>query len=1351
MQLQLKRPKSAHFSLKLLAATSLLIASSSVTVKAQVVNPKSASKSSSTITEVKQIEAKVANPTATNQAADGPTVADQIAPNPKTKAQALTPSIAQPESVPTMVSQSSTGESINIVAPTSSTVTTTEVGAEVECDCQLKLKVSSPSDDAVLDAPAGIIIMQYKQGKTVELRVNGELVNANQIGKTETDSQRKRVTQTWYGVPLKPGMNTLTATAADGETDTITVEVRDTPKQLSLATVQSRVPADGQSIVDIKGQVLDAQGNLAKDELIVTLASNGGEFVGDDADKLLNGFQTVAKDGQFTAQLRTDVAPKEVQIRAAANGMEAFTRVAFETNLRPSIATGSINLRLGGRGNDYYGSLRDFLPANNDNGFTADLSARVFAMGRVGDWLMTGALNSNDNLNKSCDDTNRLFRTEEPCDTEYPTYGDASESTILTPSIDSVYFKLEKNASFAPGLRDYVMWGDYRTKEFATKSQQFTAMTRELHGFKGNYYFGPLQVSALFANNIQGFQRDTLVPDGTSGFYFLSQRQLIEGSESVFLEVEELNRPGTVIERVQLFRGPDYTVDYDRGTLRFDKPVLRTDVSRTGEPLVRRIVSTYQFENDGSSNRLYGGRARYHFSKVRDREAWIGATYMRENQGARNFELYGADAYLGLGENASIIAEFAKSNNDSEFRGGIGGNAVRIEAGGQLTPNLDARAYYRQADSGFANNATVSFVPGQTRYGAQASAKVGDQTTLRAQVDHELNRGIAPQPINNLVDLFNPGQEATPGTAVDNSLTTLSAGILQKIGNADLSLDWFYRNREDRLTPGVLDGSSNQLRSRLNVPLNSRVDLIAQNETTLSGNTDPIYNDRTLLGLDWRVMDGVNLQVAQQFFHRGQFAGRQITSVNVTGDYNLTPSTMLRSRYTLFGGADDMTMQGAIGVQQDIKLSDNFKFDLGYERVFGNLFGSTATGTQFLQPFAVGQSASALGVAAGDVYRIGMNYVDGDRFQAAARYERRNSSLGNNQVISANAKGKINKSVSALVKFAQANAANQTINGLQDTMTVKAGLAYRNPENDKFTALMRYEYRRNPGSIPDSIFLGNGTGYHQHLVGMEALYVPNWRWEFFGRLALRSSTSYLASDLVGTSTVTLAQARASYRFADAWDITGEARWLNQSSASYGETGFSAELGYYITPNLRVAGGYSFGRAVDRNFSDGDRSVGGAYLNVSVKLNDLFQGFGQQDWPQPAAAPIPTAASEQPPATGNLPPANSSTETAPANPETGLTPPNNGSTAEPATGVPPIDPTGQPDRDSKSIELNPRRLPQLQQQPLGKPSTAIPAIKQGTEVAPAQTPSKQQVQSQQIESQSPPEEQQQTPVTLPQLW
>ncbi|KAM3113706.1 hypothetical protein [Phormidesmis sp. 146-33] len=89
-----------------------------------------------------------------------------------------------------------------------------------------------------------------------------------------------------------------------------------------------------------------------------------------------------------------------------------------------------------------------------------------------------------------------------------------------------------------------------------------------------------------------------------------------------------------------------------------------------------------------------------------------------------------------------------------------------------------------------------------------------------------------------------------------------------------------------------------------------------------------------------------------------------------------------------------------------------------------------------------------------------------------------------------------------------------------------------------------------------------------------------------------------------------------------WDLVGEARWITQPSAGFSETGFLLEAGYYLTPNLRLAAGYSFGRVNDRDF-DGSRSTGGPYLGLTIKLNELFSGFGLQK-PTPANQPKPEA-------------------------------------------------------------------------------------------------------------------------------
>ena len=1089
-------------------------------------------------------------------------------------------------------------------------VTQTTMGAQ-------GITIVSPSSKAVVDVPAATVVLQFPLDSQVELQVNGKSVSAALVGRTEKDRTKKQTTQTWYGVPLQDGDNTIVAQILiNGQVTqkaSVQVQVRGTAKQITVRTAETRVRADGRSTVMIQGELLDTSGNRSNRDTIVTLKTTAGEFVEPDFSADQPGYQVKAARGEFKATLRSGIQAQTVRIQAKADDLDAFTQVQFETDLRSSLVTGSIDFRLGKGGTDFYRSFRDFLPPNKDNSYGLATHGAVFATGKVGDWLVTGAYNSDHSLNQTCDGTTRLFREQQFCDQNYPVYGDSSKTEVLTPSTDSVFLKLERTSPSANGI-DYFMWGDYDTQEFATRSQQFTATTRQLHGFKTNYNFGNLQLSGFYGNNVQGFQRDALSPDGTSGFYFLSRRLVIGGSENVFLEVEELNRPGTVLERKQLNRGTDYEVDYDRGTLLFRQPILRTDVDRTGQVLVRRIVTTYQYETQqGGKSNIYAGRALYRLSDRPGQESWIGATYLKENQGTRNFELYGADVLYSFGK-GSIIAEYAHSNNRSDILGMVSGSAYRLEANTEIATGVQARGYYRKTDTGFANDATISFVPGQTRYGAEVTGSVSETTKLRVQYDHEDNTGIAPRQIDTLQDLFAPRTEAIPGSRVDNSLTTIAVGVQQQIGKANVDVDLLHRDRKDRLSPNS-SGSSDQLRSRLTVPLSNTLTFLAQNETTLSSTVDSVYSDRTGLGLDWAIMPGINLGLSQQFYTRGQLAGQSITNLNLRGEYKFGTDTTLHARYGILGGADSWTTQGAIGVNQGLTIFPGLRMDLAYEHLFGGFLGSTGAGVQFAQPFAVGQSASSLGLQGGDSYSVGLEYTGSKDFQASTRYEHRSSSSGSNTVISAAATGKISPSLTALVRYQQANAANQTLIGLGDTANLRVGLAYRNPNDDRFNALFRYEYRKNPSTIPDTILFGSGTGSEDHTLALEGVYAPNWRWEFYGKYALRHSSTTLSSDLVGTSTVSLAQLRATYRLGYSWDLVGEVRSISQSSIGFRETGFVVEAGYYLTPNLRLSAGYSFGRVNDRDF-DGSRSAGGPYVGLTIKLNELFSGFGIQK-PTPA--------------------------------------------------------------------------------------------------------------------------------------
>ncbi len=1107
----------------------------------------------------------------------------------------------------TTIAQNPTQNSIAEVIPNAKPEVLAEVFPAAPATIQTTtLKILSPKLNDVLSIGAATVIVQSKAGQPIDLRVNGQSVESNRIGETAIDRRTQISTTTWYGVPLTIGANEITAKSG-GETTSTTVMVRGAATKLTLATEETRIPADGRSIATITGQLLDKDGNLATGINSLTLTADLGEFASTDEDLGQPGFQTKVNDGKFQAQLRSTLKAGTVTIGALAGDLRAFTQIQFETDLRPSLATGVVDLRFGRRGTNFNGRFRDFLPSDRDNHYHLTTQAAGFATGKVGDWLLTGAFNSTRALNESCNGTVGLYKEQAVCEPTYAIYGDQSTLSNLTPSKDSLYLRLERTT--ASGRLDYGMWGDYSLEEFSLPSQEFTAVGRSLHGLKLNYNVGKLQISGFYSPDVEGFQRDTILPDGTSGYYFLSRRLLVEGTENIFLETEELDRPGTVITRKRLNRGPDYEIDYDRGSVLFREPVLRTDVGEQGEPMVRRIVATYEYESPGSKNSIWGSRLRYDLGKGDNSQQWIGATYTKEDLGARKFELFGADAQIALGSKGTLIAEIAKSNSDSLEFGSVSGMAYRVMAKGELAKGVTANAYYRSADAGFSNNSTVSFVPGQRRYGAQAQAKLAAKTNLRVQYDHEDNKGIAPTRLNTLDELLNGQTEATPGAKVDNSLSTFSVGVQQQIGKANLNLDYVHRDRKDRLTD--IGGSSDQLRARLNVPVARNLSLFAQNETTISKEADAIVSDRNLIGLNWQTMPGMNVQLAQQFYTRGQRSGLAVTSLSVNNEYRLGPNTDLFGRYSLLKGNQGLTTQASMGVKHSLKLTPGLRADLSYEHVFGSGGTRSASGSQDQPAFTPGQSAASLGLPSGDNYSVGLNYNDGDRFAANARYEHRFSSTGTNTVINAGLTGKLSPAITALASYQQASAANQRLEGLGDTAALKVGLAYREPRDDRFNALLRYEYRRNPALVPETLLIGSGTGSKEHLFGLEMIYTPDWRWEFYGKFALRSSRTYLADDFSASSLVTLGQARATYRLAKRWDTAIEGRWIGQTrSANFSEVGWGLEAGYYVSPNLRLGLGYSFGRARDRDLGSA-RSAGGLYLGVTVKLDELFNGFGLQ--------------------------------------------------------------------------------------------------------------------------------------------
>ena len=1071
--------------------------------------------------------------------------------------------------------------------------------------------IVEPVSGALLDRPSTDVIIRSADGDNVSVLVNGVPVGSNQIGGTGRAADGS-IVQTYVGVSLNPGRNVISARVDRGALASVPVEsivtVRGDAKRLVLKANRRSLPADGRSILSITGQLFDERNDLAARDGMVRLSATAGDFVGDSAQPEMPGYYVKAHDGTFNAVLRAGLHSGTSHITATIGNMTAQLDIDFLTELRPAIATGVVDLRFGKRETDFYKSISTFLDA--DPSSKPELQTSFFATGKVGNYLLTFAGDNNYPINPACDGRVGVttYEQQRTCTPQYPIYGDESTFERMAQSSDNVYFRLERDRTFA-------MWGDYDSKEWASNTQLYSATQRPLHGAKLNFEPGKLEIAGFYANNINAFQRDSIAPDGTSGYYYLSHPLLVPGTETVFVESHLFDQPGVIVNVTPYVRGVGYDIDYDRGAILFHSPIVRTDLDSAGRVIVNVIVATYEYDGGTSTGDMVGGRLRYRsFIPRNDKETpfSLGASLVHENMGDASFSLAGADIGVPLGKVAKLIGEYAYSTNDTAASGAISGQAYRLEAG-LNAGTTTASAYYRTTSSGFSNNATTSFVPGQTQQGLNFEAPVVKHTTVFFNYDRQRENGIAPEVLNDPLDLLVPGAAPIPGAPVNTDYMTLGGGVRQTIGRAKLSLEYDVRQQTDFNVP-LLDTNSAQLIARYLQPFGKRWTFLAEDDVNLRSQIDTSYPSRVALGIAYQLAPGVQLAATHQYMKDIQSGPRTFNTIEALAEDKLDADTSFTGRYSILGGLDGYSATSAFGLKHLFKIAKGVSANAAYEYLNGSVFDLSPAGLQFAQPYAVGQTgAAALGVSGGTSLSLGTDYVGSKYLKGTARYEHRVSDQGSNTTYHLGAAGKLSDAVSLLTGFDSAGGANQVLGGLAANSDFRVGAAYRNPNTDTTNALLRYEVQVNPGLTPTTLLQGAGTWTQDRTLALEVLHDPSKRLELYGKFAFRSSTAYLSGDFSNSTYTSLAQARATYRVGRRWDTTAELRWISQAVSQYGALGEVFEVGYAFGDDVRGAVGYSFGHTFDTGFY-GSNGRGGIYFDVTARIHELWPAFGLQKAP-----------------------------------------------------------------------------------------------------------------------------------------
>lgn len=584
------------------------------------------------------------------------------------------------------------------------------------------LETQSPKADWVYPTltpsiPSANIGIKHGPHERVSLFVNDNAVPKLNYEGRDTSAGRKVMLSRWRGVDLQEGRNTLKAVISDMEGNSLQTLNKDIfyATEIARATTvpdQSILVADGRTVPELAILLRDAGGNPVHAGLIANVTVDAPYHAltesrlegATDMIAPLTGQTSISVGGDGIARIKLEPTLRTGKVTVNVtleNGRIVPLYMYLAPEKRDWIIVG---LAEGSAGFEDIKNNSVSLSGDNDDVIT-DGRVAFFAKGLIkGNWLMTLGVDTD----KRRGDQDGDFLSEIDPNAYYTLYGDRSYQEFEGVSRYPVFLKLEKRTAYA-------MFGDFDTD---ISEGRLTAYSRRLSGLKAEYLGESLQVLGFAAETNQGFAKDELAANGTSGSYRLSNRHILAQSEKIVIETRDRNRSDIILERKTLVRYLDYTLDYLTGELIFRLPVDATDFDFN--PNV--IVVDYETSENAERNITYGGRVQ---AQLADGKIKLGTTFISENgsnlQSGSKQNLAGVDVVAQITPSTEIRAEYAITEDKSSVNNATS-DAILAEVI-HTSEKLSAQAYFREEDSGFGLGQRNSNTVRTRRYGVNANLR----------------------------------------------------------------------------------------------------------------------------------------------------------------------------------------------------------------------------------------------------------------------------------------------------------------------------------------------------------------------------------------------------------------------------------------------------------------------------------------------------------------------------------------------------------------------------------------------------------------------------------------------------
>jgi uncharacterized repeat protein (TIGR01451 family) len=971
------------------------------------------------------------------------------------------------------------------------------------------------------------------------LSVDGVEVSNDRIGLVAVDEQNDVRMFTYVGVEFgDPGVHELKIQGIDPFGGVRFEEVLEVLRTGEVGEIRivggAENVADGESPMVLYVEVFDTEGEIIDGGVTLGLKSDDLAPLGWQSDATLSNPATdsvgVSRDGAIyfdpvnkTGRYQGVLTHNDVQAR-----FELYAKPQKREWIVVGLAEGQAGY------NDTSGDDDGLDAADEDDDVLQDSRFAFFAKGTFReDWLITASYDTDS------DGKRGLFEEINPA-AYYQLYGDETSQAYDAASSDDLYLRVDRD-------QFYAMYGDFETQ---LDKSELAEYDRSLTGFKTEYFGERFNFNVFATDTKYAFMRDEIRGDGTSGLYQLSNGDIVDNSDEIWIEVRDRFRSEIVIATTPLTRYIDYNIDYETGELYFKKPVPSKDQNLN--PVY--IVAEYETE-DGGRDFSGGGRVGM---RIDDLGSEMGITYIREGSSeGKDSDMFGVDLNWQINEFASLHGEYGHTN--SKVDGDDQDADAFVFELLTVTENFEAKGYYRELENDYGLGHQSSTQVGTMKYGVDMAWKFADQYSFTAEAFRDKN--LETHALRHVGD-FRIVHENDLYDMYTGVLFARESDVPGRDGNQDTA----------QLLAG---GSAEVIDNLLKVHVDSEISITG-------GDTPENYPNRVVFGGDLAITRWAAIVAEQEF----TWADQEDTNGTRVG-LRLQPWTGAEANTTVEreGNENGGRTFANLGLLQSWQVNENLAVDFSVDRS-QTIDSEDQASFNDNVPSASGTTEDFTAVSVGGGYNTGpWEWVSRIEFRSGDDEDKWNYFGGMLRELH---KG---VSLSAAVDLTDSDGS-----GNDYTKTdVRAGVAYR-PFGSRWIILDRLDLllddQKNDSFDTKSRRIVNNFN-------------ANYRFRFDTQVAFQYGAKFAVdtiddekyeefTDLIG--------GEIRHNLTKEWDFGVQGSILHSWDAENYDFSVGASVGYSPVDNTWISLGYNFTGFRDDDFTNSKYTAKGVFIKFRVKFD-----------------------------------------------------------------------------------------------------------------------------------------------------